>query len=235
MGVQGSSGFISFQVVQKSGGSKFQVGQLLDVAVVKMSSNGRICTVTADPKVIQSSSVSLETRVLGCSLPFSNFQVKEVNNVTSVLPGTLGQALITAMSSGGLNLQLLGFFDATADEFHVPANPDTPFKIGQKVKARILYEIPGNSPPRFSVSLLDHIINMEEKLATQDMSDHIAVPLAFPIGTILNGVRVKRVESERGLIVEVQPHLDGFIHVRVYINRLSQINPAIFVDISHVR
>jgi rRNA biogenesis protein RRP5 len=118
------------------------------------------------------------------------------------------------MSSNGLNLQMLGFFDATADEFHIPANPAKAFKIGQKVKTRILYEIPGNSPPRFSVSLLDHIINLEEKLATPDLSDITAVPIAYPIGTILDGVKVKRVEPERGLIVEVQPHLDGFIHVK---------------------
>jgi len=221
MGVHDSSGFISFQDAKRGSSTKFQVGQLLDVAVVKMSSNGRICTVSVDAKVIQSSSVRLEPRILGPSSPCSNSQITEVNNVTSVLPGILSQALITAISPSGLNLQILGFFDATADEFHVPSNPAKAFKIGQKVKARVLYEIPGNSPPRFSVSLLDHIVNLEEKLATRGISDRATVPSAYPIGTILDDVKVKRVESERGLVVEVQPHLDGFIHVKFYINRLS--------------
>lgn len=140
------------------------------------------------------------------------------------MPGILGQALITAISPSGINLQILGFFDATADEFNVPTNPAKPFKIGQKVKARILYEIAGSSPPKFSVSLLDHIINLKEKLSTGDAAIH----LAYPIGTILDAVTVKRVEPERGLVVEVQPHLDGFIHVRFYIILLSQTNSTSF-------
>lgn len=193
IGVQGSSGFLSFKEAKKGGpdGSKLHVGQLLDVAVVKMSGNDRICTVSIDPRGIQSSSIT------------------EVNNVTSVLPGILGQALITAISPSGINLQILGFFDATADEFNVPTNPAKAFKIGQKVKARILYEIAGSSPPKFSVSLLDHIVNLKEKLSTDD----IAIHLVYPVGTILDAVTVKRVEPERGLVVEVQPHLNGFIHI----------------------
>lgn len=193
IGIQGSSGFLSFKDAKKGGsdGSKLHIGQLLDISVVKMSGNERICTVSVDPRGIQSSSIT------------------EVSNVTSVLPGILGQALITAISPSGINLQILGFFDATADEFNVPNNPAKPFKIGQKVKARILYEIAGSSPPKFSVSLLDHIINLKEKLSTGDAAIH----LAYPIGTILDAVTVKRVEPERGLVVEVQPHLDGFIHI----------------------
>jgi len=95
----------------------------------------------------------------------------------------------------------------------VPTNPAKAFKIGQKVKARILYEIAGSSPPKFSVSLLDHIVNLKEKLSI----DEAAIHLSYPIGTILDAVTVKRVEPERGLVVEVQPGLDGFIHVRFYI------------------
>ncbi|KAG2159661.1 uncharacterized protein EDB93DRAFT_5621 [Suillus bovinus] len=193
IGVQGCSGFLPFKDAQKGGSdcSKLHVGQLLDIAVVKMSGNEKICTVTVDPRVIQSSSIT------------------EVNNVTSVLPGTLGQALITGILPSGINLQILGFFNATADEFNVPANPTKVFKIGQKVKARVLYEIAGSSPPQFSVSLLDHIVNLKEKLSIDDAAIH----LVYPIGTILDAVIVKRVEPERGLVVEVQPQLDGFVHI----------------------
>ncbi|KAG0704363.1 hypothetical protein DFH29DRAFT_380266 [Suillus ampliporus] len=197
IGVQGSSGFLSFQDAKRGGldGSKLHIGQLLDTAVVKMSSNERICTVSIDPRGIQSSSIT------------------EVSNVTSVLPGILGQALITAILPSGLKLQILGFFDATVDEFHMPANPAKAFKIGQKVKARILYEIAGSSPPKFSVSLLDHVVKLEEKFSTHGISENAAIHLTYPIGTILDAIKVKRVEPTRGLIVEVQPHLDGFIHI----------------------
>jgi rRNA biogenesis protein RRP5 len=165
----------------------------------------------------------IEPQVLGRSSICPGSQIAEVSNVTSVLPGILGQALITAVSPSGLNLQLLGFFDATADEFHVPANPAKAFKTGQKVKARILYEIPGHSPPRFSVSLLDHVLSLEEKHATHGISDRAAVPSAYPTGTILDGVKVKRIEPERGLVVEVQSHLDGFIHVNFALINCSRL------------
>jgi rRNA biogenesis protein RRP5 len=69
IGVLGSSGFLSFKDAKKGGsdGSKLHIGQLLDIAVVKMSSNERICTVSVDPRGIQSSSVSLADHDLRCS------------------------------------------------------------------------------------------------------------------------------------------------------------------------
>ena len=36
---------------------------------------------------------------------------------------------------------------------------------------------------------------------------------AFPLGTTLDSVTVQRVEAERGLLMEVQPSLEGFVHV----------------------
>lgn len=65
IGIQGSSGFLSFKDAKKGGsdGSKLHIGQLLDTSIVKMSSNERICTVSVDPRGIQSSSVSLVDHV----------------------------------------------------------------------------------------------------------------------------------------------------------------------------
>jgi rRNA biogenesis protein RRP5 len=36
---------------------------------------------------------------------------------------------------------------------------------------------------------------------------------AYPVGTMLDAVRIVRVEAERGLVVEVRPGLEGFVHV----------------------
>ena len=57
IGVSGISGFLSFKEAHKGEGSRLQVGALIDVSVIKMSSNGRICTLTNDPEVLISSSV----------------------------------------------------------------------------------------------------------------------------------------------------------------------------------
>jgi rRNA biogenesis protein RRP5 len=58
LGVPKVSGFLSFEdVKQQVGEGKLYVGQLLDVTVTKMSSNGRICNVSVDTKRFTSSSV----------------------------------------------------------------------------------------------------------------------------------------------------------------------------------
>jgi rRNA biogenesis protein RRP5 len=60
LGVPQVSGFLSFEDAKLvSGDEKLFVGQLLEVTVIKISSNGRICNVTADPKKFSSSSVGI--------------------------------------------------------------------------------------------------------------------------------------------------------------------------------
>ncbi|KAF8445766.1 U3 snoRNP-associated protein Rrp5 [Boletus edulis BED1] len=192
LGISGVSGFLSFKEAHKgdSEGLRLQLGALIHVSVIKMSSNGRICTLTNDSDVLASSSIS------------------EATNVASVLPGSLVQSLITAVVPGGLNLQILGFFDATADELHLPSTHSS-LKVGKKVKARVLYDLPTTTPPRFVVTLAEHHIRLQPK----STSDGQALHTAFPVGTVLEAVTVRQVEAERGLLVEVQPGQEGFVHI----------------------
>jgi rRNA biogenesis protein RRP5 len=137
-----------------------------------------------------------------------------------VLPGASVHSLVTAVAQDGLNLQILGFFDATADEYHLP-NAHKSLKMGQKVRARVLYDLPGSTPPRFAVTLSDHHLGLQTKYISQDQEGS-PFHNAFPVGTILNAVKVKRVESEKGLLVELQPNLEGFIHVSIFGNMYLQ-------------
>lgn len=62
----------------------------------------------------------------------------EAASVSSVLPGTLVNALITAVVPAGLNVRLLGYFDGTVDQFHLgPGDPTTRYKPGDKVGSQI--------------------------------------------------------------------------------------------------
>ncbi|KIO08444.1 hypothetical protein M404DRAFT_938123 [Pisolithus tinctorius Marx 270] len=194
LGISGVSGFLSFRDAHKEGSDeRFRIGCLIDIVVLRLSANGRTCNVTTDSKTLAATSVS------------------EVSDVTSVLPGMLVQSLVTAVTANGLGLQILGFFDATADEYHQSRTQKTP-KVGQRVKARILYNIPGTSPPRFSVTLSDHHLALGVKSAAVDLDGYSLVD-AFPIGTTLDSVKVRHVEPEQGLLVEVQPTVDGFVHI----------------------
>jgi hypothetical protein len=139
--------------------------------------------------------------------------------VTSILPGELVQCLITSISPLGLNVQVLGYFDGTMDEHHLPpGDPADNFKAGKKVKARVLYEIPGTSPPRFALSLARHIISLEQKSISVEGDEEVtSIEEAYPVGTTLDAVKIVKVEAERGLLVDVQEGVQGFVHVRVLI------------------
>ena len=156
----------------------------------------------------------------------------EVSNVTSVLPGALVQSLVTTTSDYGLGLQVLGYFDGTIDLHHIPTrDPSKKYKLGQKVKARVLYEIPAGTPPKFALSLADHVLTLQTK---RTEGSHISE--SYPIGTILDSVKVVGVEGEHGVTVEVTPDVTGFIHVST--QRLSTIPSFLswfYIDISPFR
>lgn len=144
-----------------------------------------------------------------------------------MLPGSLVQSLLTAVVADGLILQILGFFDATADEYHLP-NTHRSLKVGQKIKSRVLYDLPGTTPPRFVVTLAEHHIKLQPKSISEDQFSYAALP----IGTVLDSVKVRRVEAERGLLVEIQPNQEGFVHVSVLVASAFIVTDDI--QISHV-
>ncbi|KAM5530726.1 hypothetical protein V8D89_015586 [Ganoderma adspersum] len=196
LGIPDVSGFLSFKDAKKGvcGSKKLHIGRLLDVAVSKVSSNGRICNVSIDCKTLSAASA-----------------ITEVSNVTSILPGALVQSLVTAVQPDGLVLQVLGYFDGTIDQFHlVSGDPEEHYKIGQKVKARVLYDISLSTPPRFALSLSDHVVKCTTKSLGTDAAD-TDLREAYPLGTILDAVKVTRVESERGLVVEISQTSDEHV------------------------
>jgi rRNA biogenesis protein RRP5 len=133
-------------------------------------------------------------------------------NVTSLLPGTLVQSLITAVVPSGLNLQILGYFEGTVDQVHL--SPGKKYKIGQKVMARVLYDISGTTPAKFALALVDHIVALQIKCTKEEKwKDGPSLQEAYPVGTTLDEVIVTNVEPERGLILEINPGVKGFVHV----------------------
>ncbi|KAF8913041.1 hypothetical protein CPB84DRAFT_1760205 [Gymnopilus junonius] len=197
-GIPEVSGFLPLadaRAVGRNQQLRLHIGGLLDVTIVKMSANGRTCTVSADPA------------------KFSTSFLSEVSSVTSILPGALVQALITSVNPDGLNLQVLGFFEGTVGRLHLEQEPDT-YKVGKKVKARILYDYSA-SPPKFALALSEHIVKLSPRLGhgQNDADEKNTLQVLYPIGTALEAVKVLRVEAERGLLVEVGQGVRGFVHI----------------------
>ncbi|KXN86783.1 rRNA biogenesis protein RRP5 [Leucoagaricus sp. SymC.cos] len=189
LGVPDVSGFLSFESLD----SKLFIGQVVDVSVTKVSSNGRVCRVSLDNEKLSTAFLS------------------EISSVNSVLPGTLVQCLVTSINPDGINLQVLGFFDGTVDLFHLSPNPEKSFRVGKKIKARILYNY-STSPPKFALALSDHVLCLRPKRTSSDEGAGLLQD-TYPIGTVLDAVEVLRVEKERGLIVEVGKYQEGFVHI----------------------
>ncbi|KAH9486567.1 rRNA biogenesis protein rrp5 [Psilocybe cubensis] len=198
LGIADVSGFLPQKEADKGrlNDAKLPVGSILNVSVTKMSSNGRTCTVSTDASIFTSSCLS------------------EISSVTSVLPGTLVQALITSVHPHGLNLQVLGFFDGTIDRLHLDEEPDS-YKVGKKVKARILYEYSSSSPPKFALALVDHIVKLRARMGVgkNEAESGNSIQELYPVGTLLDAVKVVRLETERGLIAEIAPGIEGFAHI----------------------
>ncbi|KIJ46379.1 hypothetical protein M422DRAFT_66742 [Sphaerobolus stellatus SS14] len=205
LGISDITGFLSFKEAEKAYPKRLPVGHVLDVCTTKMAENGRTCNVSVEPKTLSTASIS------------------QITSITSILPGTLVQGLITNVSPGGLNVQMLGYFEGTIDASHLPSGDGAPrFKLGQKIKARVLWDMIVSEPRKFALSLLPHILELEvPHIKGQTLSD------AFPIGTILDAIKVIQVEPERGLALEVQEGLLGYVHIRhVSDDHVPSLSPA---------
>ncbi|TFK30827.1 U3 snoRNP-associated protein Rrp5 [Coprinopsis marcescibilis] len=189
LGVLNVDGFLSFKD-SGLGSGRLSVGQLVNVTVSKLAPNKRTCTVTADPSTFRKSASS------------------ELSSVTSVIPGSLVQALVTDIGHDGVRLQLLGFFDGTVDRIHLRKGENA-VKVGQKVKGRVLYQH-SVDPPRFAVALSEHLTQLDgDRILEGDSS----IQQAYPLGYVLDSAKVTKVEPERGLFLEAAPGLEGFVHI----------------------
>lgn len=101
-------------------------------------------------------------------------------------------------------------------------------QVGKKLQARILWDIVGTEPRQFALSTLEHILRLEHRklqelqkggISNGDDEDEPGndVKQAYPIGTILDNVKVSRVDADRGLFLDVCPGLQGVVHVRTTI------------------
>ena len=132
-----------------------------------------------------------------------------------MLPGSLVQALVTDISKDGVVVQMLGFFDATIDRIHLRQG-GADLKIGQKVKGRVLYQH-SSDPPRFALGFAQHLIDLEVRKAPMEegMDELVPIQERFPIGTVIESAKVVKIEPERGLYLELEDSVEGFVHVCV--------------------
>lgn len=189
-------GFVSKDEVAKFVPAQALIpGQLLPATISAIAAGGRVVHLSLNQQDIARS------------------QISEVSTVGSIVPGHSVNALITAVVPSGLNVKVAGFFDGTIDLAHLPLGEhdiEDKYKIGKKIRARVIYDNLAANPHSFALSALPHVLNLTSP--TQE-GDDTPLELAIPIGKVYQSVKVTRVLNDWGVMVRTQDGLEGFVHI----------------------
>ncbi|KAJ5978090.1 hypothetical protein N7501_001432 [Penicillium viridicatum] len=153
----------------------------------------------------------------------SNFQtsasIKKSNYLSSAptintfLPGTAAEILLTEVTANGMIGKIMGMLDATVDLVQSSINGkidlEKKYKIGAKIKGRIISTFPAAEPLKVSFSLLDHVLKLSSDARGPGSSDD-----APTISAIIPEVKVVKVDHGLGVYARIgeTKHM-GFVHM----------------------
>lgn len=170
-----------------------------------------MCLVTgkgADNKIIQLS--ALQSKIGS----IQNF-ASEATTIQTFLPGSAVELMVSDISKRGLVGKVMGSLDVTADLIHSGVGPkaldlEDKFKIGKKIKARVICDFPTAKEPKLGVSLLDHVMTL-----TPQRTASAKLPLdLLPPSSTVEKCTVFKVDPEMGVFVEVGvDRVPGFVHI----------------------
>lgn len=172
-----------------------------------------LCQVTGkgSAKTVQ---LSLMQDKLGSTKAFP----ADATTINTFLPGTLVNILVSENEGRGLGGKIMGAVDATADLIHSGVGPNdtdlkAKYKVGSKIKARIICNFPTAKEPKLGISLLPHIMSLSKK--RQDSKDEQRLPIeVMPISSFVEKCTVRHVEDSIGLFVDTGiAGLGGFVHI----------------------
>ncbi|TVY24932.1 rRNA biogenesis protein [Lachnellula hyalina] len=184
--------------------SAVQEGSVFLCMVTGLSSNGKIIKLSADTHKI-------------ANLKKLNY-LTEAPTVDAFLPGTAVEILVADITPRGLAGKVMGMVDVTADLIHSGAGSsgkdlEKKYKLGSKIRGRIICTFPSSDPPKLGISLLDHVMALAPQQAIKD-GEKQAPLVTLPSSTIVEEVTVRKVESGLGLFVDVGVKgVSGFVHI----------------------
>ncbi|KAL5355772.1 hypothetical protein BJX96DRAFT_170979 [Aspergillus floccosus] len=203
LGIEGSDvkGFMSSKEIDpKMDYSNIKEGSVFLCMVTGQNANGSVIKLSAN----LNSSGSIKKSHYLSSAP----------TINSFIPGTAAEILLTEVSSNGIAGKIMGMLDATVDLVQSGGNSgkddlEKKFKIGAKVKGRLVCTFPASEPYKVGFSLLDHVCKFTSDGNGPGSSDD-----APAISAIVQEAKVVKVDPGLGVYVQIgsTKHI-GFVHV----------------------
>jgi rRNA biogenesis protein RRP5 len=181
-----------------------QEGAVFLCMITGLSSNGKIVKLSADTQKI-------------ANVRKSNYLV-EGPTVDAFLPGTAVEFLISDITRKGITGKIMGMIDVTSDLIHSGAitlgkELDKKYKVGTKIRGRIICTFPTVDPRKLGISLLDHVMSLTSQKTLKDGRTRSPLDV-LPLSTIVEEVIVKKVETSIGLFVDIGlKDVSGFVHI----------------------
>ncbi|KAI0883423.1 nucleic acid-binding protein [Annulohypoxylon maeteangense] len=179
--------------------SQMQPGGVILCMVTGKSAKGKVAQLTTLPKKIGK---------------VQNF-ASEATTINAFLPGSAVEFMVSEIANRGILGKVMGSLDVTADLIHSGLGPnaldlESKYKVGKKYKARVICNFPTAKDPKLGISLLDHVVSLQSKLASTDK-----LPTdVLPTSAIVEECTVTKVEPEIGLFLDVGVEgVPGFVHV----------------------
>jgi ribosomal protein S1 len=142
----------------------------------------------------------------------------DVAVIDNVRPGMLVKAAVSGIVQGGLWVRFLDYFGGVVGLLHLDKvvadgleSLKKAYKVGQKLKARILYVDYENK--HIGLTVQSHVVKLNA-YAGEKVAD---------IGTTFENAVVSRVDSGVGLVLSLptEPALAGYVHVRLLFHIFS--------------
>lgn len=142
----------------------------------------------------------------------------EAPTIDVFLPGTAVDVLVADTTPTTVTGKILGLIDATADVYHSGttekgADVSKKYKIGSKVKGRILFTCPDSEPAKVGISFMDHVISLSTRMSGKPKDRKPPLEI-LPISTILDEAKVVKVQPGYGAFFDLGIRdVTGFAHI----------------------
>jgi rRNA biogenesis protein RRP5 len=203
LGIEGADikGFMSKKEIDpRTDYSTIKEGSVFLCMVTGQNANGSVLKLSAN---LQSSGSIKKSHYLNTAPTINSF-----------LPGTAAEILLTEVTSNGATGKIMGMLDTTVDLVQSGGNSrkedlTNKYKIGAKVKGRLISTFPAAEPYKVGFSLLDHVCKFTPEVQGPGSSED-----APAISAIVPEVTVIKVDPGLGIYVQIgsTKHV-GFVHV----------------------